>query len=962
MLKLLTFMFTLMLSIGAYAGSMPSSIAMNKQAESINAFCTRIYDNYRSGDVPQSSAKIREEIPGTPAKIPDGDLMSLVRVAKLHRGDKKDVVADCALKTNAKIQAVGMSAVSSVVSFQANTELETDKAKQDRLNVQANACKKLREDRQCTPFDIDPSNTTMIQEVRNGIVPDGETDGCKCIKQVMQQAELWNNAKFTAEKNLTKERMQDSVLDGFGKKFLNDYAANMEDVGFFQVNAAKFFGQEKGAQVSAAKNYECSDVSQYESAIDKKCSANGITPAERQKRLDKIFNAYGGADSNDQLPLGQRFSKLNQKIQVLDEGSANPYRRETHDEKRFALSRKEPSINFLDKIVKSMMADNSKNNRVKEFLFVNGSPLGAVAKFIEIESQKDPNAFVKKYLNDKNLSPDFVKKVQTFLTDKNISDTLKFETFVSQIEVAMGMHPGLKAMLTDEKIFLKTAETAVLSNKSLVETLEMSDNILGKKYQERCKGLIEKLSEATCVKNDDILGKVRGDEVASLLRGKGYPENSNYELLLSCEAGNTIVTQRPFDDLIMASAYDNSDLKDRLTRPANEQTNAFRRLHDTKNDEVKDIVQSAVAETRSQREEVKDRSLASYKYTGGSEGQTEAVKDVARVNSTAIESTSARTAEVEATSSFNAAPNFMPAAPVVVPTTATAAVAETVKTDLKSEVRDTLSNKDNQEKVDKLLSHSDDSSMRELLRLKEESLNNRQKILELTSENEKQKLKDLEEKIKLLETKKQQIAQTSGAEVEDDVSHTRQNNTFRAPSRDIASLKPMMDTSGSGSGDYGGTGGSSGGSFGSGGISPSTGRGGSSAAAARAVMNSDKSSSDVSDGYIVVSSEGVSQGVKSQEVSQELINLLSSSDPDLSALKKLKDTGMLYKFKVMENGVLVEKEVLVNYKMLNEDAKKLVETKLATKQHSQLETELVAAKRVHSFQALKIILGEQLRK
>ncbi|WPU66018.1 hypothetical protein [Peredibacter starrii] len=968
MFKLLVFTFIMLMSFGAAAESVLTALNPFKQSSNAAVFCESAYENYRSADnyVP-GATQIRVEVPSTPEKLQDGDLISIVSAIRLYRGEKKDIISDCTVRTNGKLQALNMTALSSVVSFEQTADLEAEKSKQKRFEGQVAACKKLKEDRQCTAFDVDAKNVAFIEDVSKDILSNvTETDGCNCIKQVMKQAELWNEKEFNEQKKLTQDRMHDSIMEGFGKKFLNDYAANIEDVGYFQVNAAKFFGLEKGSQVSAAKNYECSDISKYESAIDKKCSANGISPAERQKRLNKIFNAYGNTDSDDQMTLGQRFSKLNQKIQFLDDGQVGKnggYSRKDHDAKRFALARKEDSIQMLDTFIRSIFSDSAKSSKLTEMIEeYGGAPIGALAEFMMDEAKKNPTEFSRKYFSNKNLNSDYVKKSKQFLFDKKIFDDVKYQAIVTQIELGMGIHPGLKAMLTDKNIFIKAAKAAVADDKSIVETLEKNDSILGTNYQKRCQDLIEKLSEATCIKDTDIIGKVSGNEIAALLKGKGYPENTKYELLVSCEAGSEF-TQKPFDDLVMKDPYTHSDLKDRLTKPANEQKNAFRRLHDSKDSAVQDKVESAVAETRSQREEVKDRSLASYKYAGGGEGTKEGSTEVAHLNSIASsDSASTRSAEVDSSSSFSAAPNFM-AAPVVMPSTVSAPAAiETPKSDLKSEVRDSLSNKDNQDKVEKLLSNTDDSSMRELLRLKEESLKNRQKILELTSENEKQKLKDLEEKIKLLETKKQQIAQTQHFEEEEDDSVSRQRNTLKAPSRDIASIRPMMDSSGSGSGDYGGTGGSSGGSFGSGGLAPTSGRGGSSAAAARSAVNSDKSSDSSSDGYIVISNDNVSQGVKSQEVSQELINLLSSSDPDLSALKKLKDSGMLYKFKVMENGVLVEKEVLVDYKMLNEDAKKLVESKLAIKQHSQIETELVAARRVHSFQALKIILGEQLRK
>jgi hypothetical protein len=81
----------------------------------------------------------------------------------------------------------------------------------------------------------------------------------------------------------------------------------------------------------------------------------------------------------------------------------------------------------------------------------------------------------------------------------------------------------------------------------------------------------------------------------------------------------------------------------------------------------------------------------------------------------------------------------------------------------------------------------------------------------------------------------------------------------------------------------------------------------------------------------------------------------------------LRTTGMLYKYKIIENGKEVEKEFMIDYRSLTDDAKKLINNKISSQgidpcQIDQIERKLGQLKRSYTISSLKLILGEKMKK
>lgn len=950
-------LLTLLITISALAEAGPFSVVIQPPEMK---FCREVISfAEKGGSGVFFQPNIDKSFKHLPKDIPAEELRGIIENA-MDPKSRDTALTRCTDAVKSIRFKNSLNPLSGTVGFTKITDDEDVTAKKREIE-QKRACEVIKFDPSCTVFNTSPGNMDALADVSKFVL---EKRGCDCLEEHMKRDYRMEPGKLEEQKAASSERLRGVVLSSFGEKFLNDYAMNMEDVGFFQANTAKFFGPDQATQDKVAMDYQCSDVKRYQNAIDFKCQQTGISNEEKQGRINSIFSAFTNREDKKDVPLADRFNELNRKVQVLDfdtTGASDKYSRRDHDVKRFGLSRKESSVILLNDAVMHIMKSPALRIKLKQALAQNKKPMDGIASVLRQEASRDPKWFVERFLKNEKISQNYKDKAFQLLKENQSSLTSKTDLYIEQIEIAMGIHPGIKAMMLDEAVFYRATRKAQADNKSLVEALEMDDEILGEKYKKRCQDLVEKLTEAVCMPKKDLIGKVNANDLTSLLGKQGMVFNTRVEQLLICEAGNSERTVDTFNDLRMKDAYSRSDLLDRLTNAKEKQTNSFRRLKETKNEEVKEIVTEAISETRGMRQEVKNSNLASNKFSAERSEKTVAAAVHEIVTPVASSAGAKTTRQVESFESSSPAANFN-MAPTAAPSAAVAARPVEVRgSDVRSEIRETISNKDNQDKVENLLSNTDDSGMKELLRLKEEGLRDRQKLLELTNERERQKLKALEDKIKLLEEQKASVAKNKEEVSEEEPEDSRPRNSLRSLNREIASLRPI-DTSGSQSGDFGGSKSSSSSSAGA----ASVGRSGSGNSAAARANGPEKNSDSGSAGYIVVSGSGVSndQSFKSQEVSQGLIDLLSTSDPDLTTLTKLKDSGMLYKFKVMENGVLVEKEILVDYKMLTEDAKKLVEAKLAKKQNPQvtdLDHQLLAAKRVHSFQALKIILGEQLK-
>lgn len=289
------------------------------------------------------------------------------------------------------------------------------------------------------------------------------------------------------------------------------------------------------------------------------------------------------------------------------------------------------------------------------------------------------------------------------------------------------------------------------------------------------------------------------------------------------------------------------------------------------------------------------------------------------------------------------------------------------KTDLRNDLREFLSNKENQENVDRLMKDADDKQLAELTRIREESERRREQILQLTTENEKLKLKQMQDELNSLEEKRAKAVATNVSAPAND-SGEEPKSTGRG-TREIASVSG--DASGSSSAGTSVRGVATAGSNSAAASDSGTGgkSGGLSGLRNELAGLTGNETTVSSPEPVVISSaqaRSASLEIKSAELSNEVLSFLES-EPDVQTLIKMRNSGMIYKYKVMENGREVSKEITIDYGTLNENVKKIIDQKIADSGRAGSEAQRLSAeirnlRRAYTYNSLKVILGEQLKK
>ena len=266
------------------------------------------------------------------------------------------------------------------------------------------------------------------------------------------------------------------------------------------------------------------------------------------------------------------------------------------------------------------------------------------------------------------------------------------------------------------------------------------------------------------------------------------------------------------------------------------------------------------------------------------------------------------------------------------------------KNDPKDLLREFLNGQKSRD-VEKYLADAKPEDLERLNSLREELENNKSKLQDLLKENQNINLKAMRDKVEKLQSQVQ----------EEPKMERTANNVVR-------------DAQPSQGGLTGATSGSAGGSFqASSARSTSVSSEGRSPASIPVPVQTPGSSQPSINsggspsGALILVSNVVRQDEKGarEDLSQEVISYVEGKDLDLASLKSLKETGIVLKYKIVEGGKEIEKEIRLDYASMTEEAKKALDRRIAYKQKSD---ELTAAKRSYSYAALKIMLGIEAQK
>lgn len=780
-------------------------------------------------------------------------------------------------------------------------------------------------------------------------------DHCQCLKN-KQPFEIIPGAAKKREENKLKELLRSSVQ----KKMLNDYASHFEDVLFSKANNGKIFHEsdEKIREIESQKVL-CENASDFEKEINSNAKCRRLSKDVLEKRQGDILNSF---DKN----LDGSFSEKLKKIQLQIIGvSSDPMVVNSNDDKRrkldeeafkaIAVSSKFQSADlimtrfFKDPYLRTkLIAESKKSNESLE---------KAIITIVQEEMMKPEK---NKLFTKENLGKPLFK----IFNDSKATDRPEFLLELKvNLEFAK-LHPGFGRLMGHRDLFQSVADHSSEYNSisSLLESEEYQRN----HYQKNCANLIKNFAEIACSTDDEIFESVSVNDLTNLIGNSNSPKKKISELSAIIICDKSLAYPRDGSQIVPSlssgrvSKYQQQMVKEK-SAPS-----------------FDDVVNEGI--TKPQSSFGRFLRAASLKNAGRvvSVSNTSTLEKILGsdyipkaqvVNGTPqpLTPTTSPTKEIEKSVGSGTSPgqqdsSFAPASYLGGPSVnkAAASGSSLKKVETPDEMREFLKRKSGaEEEINTIIDKADDKDLAELIKIKEEIEKSKIKIAELTAANEKLKLQLAEEKLTKLQ--KERAALDPGEPENVPSDSVKREKTFKPVSMNNSSpdqrsmiqnesftqSTPPDQTQKA--------------SIGNGRI---TNRGTASFAG-----NASKFAENTSR-PVVVSTSSARVGsieVKSNEFKKDILNYIASNEADIQTLIKLKATGFIYKYKSEEDGIVVEKEVLIEYRNLNEDVKQMIDQKIASDKNYQneikrLDQEIVEQKRVYSYSALKIILGEQMKK
>jgi hypothetical protein len=770
---------------------------------------------------------------------------------------------------------------------------------------------------------------------------------CGCATEVMDQnVEIYGRFSIMTKQNQIKNELNSLVKKSFGEKFQNDFSKNFEDLSYFLNTNAKIFP----AQANIEK-LQCSSVQDYITSIKSKCgnkSDNDIN-----QRLNDILGT-------DQQGLGLKLNTIAKDATAVDTGKKRAdgtpilYTREDMDGQRRQLLEDLPEMKFLDKIIYKIM---SQPKNLEEFSNLIGSSDVQSSLYITLSNKlKENPSLIDEIAGDKKNDQYFIQ-LRSLITNP---DSFQLYDFMNGgLEILFDHQPGLKAMFRSKEEF-KKVRWAPNASQSVVGMIEEEKNFLNEDFASRCEELKNNLAEAVCVEEDKILSQVDPKDIDRLVNTKNpeiMTEYANYTNLLCRIKGEN---KPHFTDINVAnlplgklSDYSQRRISKESNKEPQDQLTSYMRAHqnDPRFQNYMDQSSRTVASRRSSYNgtgRIGNEILAKNSTVRRFDPRFEKVKGsesyVAKTSGAA--SQLAAVSEPQSKKTDSTTSTALPA--TTNPQTVGQSAARSIsyppviqndsreRSNLKSAIKDFIGERESSEKVDRLLSNSDTSSLREIERLTQETKKSQDQLAALTKQRDQQQLSEMENRLRELESERAQTvtqlasgknpstSERSSGRGPASVPQSQPVDVPRAPSAPQVDLSQSQDLN-----------------------SPAP------IPKKPFVFNGGESTPSVE--------------AKASEASLQLIDYLSQNETEITSLVQVKESGMLYKFKVLENGKWIEKEILVGFEALTDDLKKLIDQKISKSGASgqklvSIDNEIKEIQRKYSYLSLKNIISNQLRK
>lgn len=817
-------------------------------------------------------------------------------------------------------------------------------------------CNDSKEELACTIYDADLQQSLSIFQQVAGELPINKFSvdtyenpkyspfSCKCLEKKLaaDYASQHQNLSYRVlnlEMDKEEKKLNDIIFNAAGKKFINDFSSNMEDVRYYLTNNVKALHNDP----ERATALQCTNVEEYKEAMKSVCAMNDIDPAKRDQRIESFMGVFG--DFIDKPSLEGKFKSLEDDI--LNSTSEASKTRRSYDILRLGIVKSNPQVKFIDEITDFILEDPELTRELDLKLSSGEQPGHAIYELIREENSPATQRLIKK-ITEKNLGLNLFSKNRTFYNNLKIASKTRIETdFADMVrdayKVAIEQYPGFKAVFKDPVLFRKITDMKG-PQRSLIEKLERNPSLLGNYYENNCNQIKEQFVQSICAPENGLISKISPEDLNKYLTFTKEDVDSTLKDTILCRMINSRAKDTQFMKLIDPNVNLNlSDYLDRKSKPDQRRTSGyanFIKSIDNGNSAVTKYIEriSSIGE----KERVSSPEIASLANipkemisTPSVSGKKSAVLSDKNEDSILSKSPTAN-ANAMATNAYIPAASLPSASPAKKPSKNNKAL-----------LRDFLADESNKDQVDKLLSNTSDEDLKELLRLKDEIAKDKERMNELVRETERMKVKNLEQNLESLEKEINTPAK---------VASQSMDNNYDTPVFQGGSLSGSM-VSKIGSVDNRDVSHFSDSSYGQ----PSTSKGSSTSAAQ--VTRSPASRPDSGSvkesqrGAIIIESKMVRVNDREfgqEDLSKEVISYVTQTDLDVQTLKRLKETGVVLKFKVLKDGVEVQQEMKVQYSSLTAEARSILDKKIANQEKAQ---EYERVKRAHSFAALKLILG-----
>lgn len=818
-------------------------------------------------------------------------------------------------------------------------------------------------DPECHQLDFG-ANLSEIQNIRNFVLEPVVvsenfssstqtfiTDNrCLCMQEsVKVRARESGKKDFNSYVSQLDKDLNKKIYEQAAKNLLNEVANEMEDFNYFHLEEAN------------ENKFSACEISEYQKVVDKKCGERGIDPALKEKRISQIFGTYG-LDIGEGLKenfLNMSYEVMNIPQELSSMGPSRRISRKAYDVVR-RKSTNEPVYGFFQNFFQQVSMNKTLMFLVNDELDQGKTPFQAFMKL-----QMEHNSELEKVYQSMIAADQTTPIMSDFKLALGSNDPKKFRDFWSKnIRSFISLQPSAKMVMGDKDIFNKFM--AGTPDKNILTFTEKNKSLFKKHLKDSCSQFVSKFSELVCIKEDNFKKLANKEDINRVIKKTDFPQEMK-EYLLCDEVSPEIPESSPFHHLTSGlNPFLQSDLQDRILNP-NKQTNGAASFVKTILDPSKEKAREFVASTIASDPRVKfnaheastlqmlnlpkevlkggsGRSIASQKPSISSEVPVKMLKEHLDNSPDYDNSHIQKSREVLATGT---AAQVLPSANTV--------SAMSSSTTWREELKNFLSENGEKSTVDKHISAARDEDLKELKRLKEQLSGDNQKMITSMYQLENEKLKKLQEEYEALEKEYQVKREARNAVPQTAGKAPDEGHSFSVPR--IHQLAQVQQNAPQETGSsFGGASTAQGASVA--GASVSRGISGAAMAQARGVY---EPASRNEGPYLVVSG-----GVKTEEprdVSSELINFINEKNPDIDTLKKIRESKLVYQYKLARDGVELEKEIVFDYSRLNDDARKLLESRISGLRNSdRLEENYENIRRTYSVSSLRLLLLSKMIK